>query len=74
MDTNRKDLSTSLRTHTCGQLGESDVGRRVTLCGWVDGHRDLGGLIFIDLRDRWGVTQIAFDPEEVSDKVMETAR
>ncbi|UCE67999.1 MAG: aspartate--tRNA ligase [Candidatus Zixiibacteriota bacterium] len=67
-------MGTSLRTHTCGQLGESDVGRKVTLCGWVDGHRDLGGLIFIDLRDRWGVTQIAFDPEEVSDEYMELAR
>jgi aspartyl-tRNA synthetase len=55
-------------------LNDSDVGEKVTLCGWVDGHRDLGGLIFIDLRDRWGVTQIAFDPEEVSEKFMEIAR
>jgi len=68
------DLSTSFRTHTCGQLNESNVGQKVTLCGWVDGHRDLGGLIFIDLRDRWGVTQIAFDPEEVSEEYMRLAR
>ena len=74
MDISNKDFSTSLRTHTCGQLNESHVGVKAILCGWVDGHRDLGGLIFIDLRDRWGVTQIAFDPEEVSGEFMELAR
>jgi aspartyl-tRNA synthetase len=68
------DLSTSLRTHTCGQLGADDVGNRVTLCGWVDGQRDLGGLIFIDLRDRWGITQIALDPRDVAEEFMNVAR
>jgi aspartyl-tRNA synthetase len=51
------------RTHSCNDLGGGDVGRQVTLMGWVLRRRDHGGVIFIDLRDRWGITQVVFNPE-----------
>jgi aspartyl-tRNA synthetase len=52
-----------LRTHTCGELRGQDVGRQVTLCGWVDTYRDHSGVLFIDVRDRYGKTQVVFAPE-----------
>lgn len=52
------------KTITCGELTTAEVGRDITLMGWVNRRRDHGDLIFLDLRDRWGVTQVVLDPDE----------
>ena len=52
-----------LRTHTCGELNATNINQTVTLCGWIQKIRKLGGMIFIDLRDRYGITQLAFNNE-----------
>jgi len=56
-------MSFSIRTNTCGELREKNVDDKVVLNGWVDRRRDLGGLIFIWLRDRYGITQVVFEPD-----------
>lgn len=66
-----------LRTNTCGELNMSNVGQKVTLCGWIQKLRKLGGMTFIDLRDRYGITQLAFNSEtheELAKKVEKMGR
>lgn len=54
-------LSGSMRTHHCGELREADIGKKVTICGWLNKYRNLGSLHFIDLRDKYGITQLGFE-------------
>ena len=58
-----ESLGSLKRTHYCGVLTEGDIGKRVCVMGWVQRRRDLGSLLFIDLRDRTGLVQLAFDEQ-----------
>lgn len=63
-----------LRSHTCGELTKSNVGQTVTLSGWVQGVRDKGSLLWIDLRDRYGITQITIETENAPKEITDIAR
>lgn len=62
------------RTHTCGALRATDIDREVTLSGWVSKHRDKGFMIWVDLRDRYGITQLIFDEERTDTAIFEMAK
>src|SRR5437899_942643 len=73
----RKDGPHSMhryRSNTCGELRESDIGKEVRLSGWCHRIRDHGGLLFIDLRDHYGLTQVVADPDSSAFKTAETLR
>ncbi len=63
-----------LRSHTCGELRITNVGQTVTISGWVQGVRDKGSLLWIDLRDRYGITQITIETDNASKELVEIAR
>jgi aspartyl-tRNA synthetase len=69
-----KKINSMLRTHTCGELRISSLGESVTLCGWVQKVRDKGGMIWVDLRDRYGITQLIFEEGKTTADVLDKVR
>src|ERR1051325_8075865 len=67
-------IETRYRTHTAGQLRKDDVGKEVKLAGWVHNYRDHGQLVFIDLRDHDGLTQLVFDTDLCGKQIHDEAR
>jgi aspartyl-tRNA synthetase len=67
------ELTTAPRTCYCGEVNTGQIGQEIVLKGWVHNRRDHGGIIFIDLRDRTGLVQVVFDPEEFSAEQFEQA-
>jgi len=63
-----------LRTHTCGELRSSHIGQQVTMAGWVQKIRDKGGMIWVDVRDKYGITQLIFEEGKTDEKTLELAR
>ena len=63
-----------LRTHTCGELRIKNADQKVTLCGWVQKLRDKGGVVWIDLRDKYGITQLLFEEGSTPADIVELAK
>ena len=63
-----------LRTHNCGELKSSDINKMVTLAGWVQKKRDKGFIIWVDIRDRYGITQLIFDEKRSTKKLYDKAK
>lgn len=61
------------RTHNCGELSRTDKGKEVRLNGWINANRNMGGVLFLDLRDRYGITQVVIDPKKIDSKMMADA-